>query len=54
MSETLTIVGSSLVGFSTVIGILIYNQRQNDTRIRDLCDRLARMEERIKGIMKHD
>jgi len=48
MSETLHIIGSSLVGFSTVIGILIYNQRQNDTRIRDLCERLARMEERIR------
>ena len=53
MSETLTVVGSSIVGFSTVISILIYNQRQNDNRIRDLCDRLARLEERIKGLMKN-
>jgi hypothetical protein len=52
--ENLEVIASSIVGFSTVISILIYNQRQNDTRIRDLCDRLARMEERIKGLMKHD
>ena len=52
MSETLTVIGSSIMGFSAVISILIYNQRQNDNRIRDLCDRLARLEERLQALME--
>ena len=53
MTETVTVIGSSIVGFTTVISILIYNQRQNDNRIRDLCDRLARLEERLQGLIKN-
>ena len=38
------IVGISLVGFSTMISVMIFNSRKNDTLIRNLCDRLARLE----------
>jgi hypothetical protein len=46
--ESLEVIASSFIGFTTVISILIYNQRQNDTRIRALCEKVARLEERIK------
>ena len=38
------IVGISLVGFSTMISVMVFNSRKNDTLIRNLCDRLARLE----------
>jgi hypothetical protein len=38
------IVGISLVGFSTMISVMVFNSRKNDTLIRNLCDRLAKLE----------
>jgi len=42
------ILGISLVGFSTMISIMIFNSRKNDNLIRNLCDRLARLEGQLQ------
>ena len=34
----------SLVGFSTMISIMVFNSRKNDSLIRDLCNRIAKLE----------
>jgi hypothetical protein len=34
----------SLVGFSTMISVMVFNSRKNDTLIRNLCDRIAKLE----------
>ena len=34
----------SLVGFSTMISVMVFNSRKNDTLIRDLCNRIAKLE----------
>jgi hypothetical protein len=36
--------GISLVGFSTMISVMIFNSRKNDTLIRNLCERIAKLE----------
>jgi len=42
------ILGISLVGFSTMISIMVFNSRKNDNLIRNLCDRLARLEGQLQ------
>jgi len=42
------ILGISLVGFSTMISVMIFNSRKNDSLIRNLCDRLARLEGQLQ------
>jgi hypothetical protein len=42
------IIGVSLVGFSTMLSVMIFNSRKNDTLIRNLCDRLARLEGQLQ------
>tara|TARA_R110002167_G_scaffold25087_3_gene87568 strand:- start:93 stop:257 length:165 start_codon:yes stop_codon:yes gene_type:complete len=42
------ILGISLVGFSTMISIMVFNSRKNDSLIRNLCDRLARLEGQLQ------
>tara|TARA_R110000787_G_scaffold283338_1_gene395987 strand:+ start:782 stop:934 length:153 start_codon:yes stop_codon:yes gene_type:complete len=34
----------SLVGFSTMISVMVFNSRKNDSLIRDLCNRIAKLE----------
>ena len=34
----------SLIGFSTMISIMIFNSRKNDNLIRNLCERIAKLE----------
>ena len=38
------ILGISLVGFSTMISVMVFNSRKNDTLIRNLCERIAKLE----------
>ena len=38
------IFGISIIGFTTMISIMVFNSRKNDTLIRDLCDRIAKLE----------
>ena len=38
------ILGISLVGFSTMLSVMIFNSRKNDTLIRNLCERIAKLE----------
>jgi len=38
----------SLVGFSTIISVMVFNSRKNDSLIRNLCDRLARLEGQLQ------
>tara|TARA_R110002051_G_scaffold93292_1_gene163120 strand:- start:722 stop:1012 length:291 start_codon:yes stop_codon:yes gene_type:complete len=42
------ILGISLVGFSTMIGISLFNSRKNDSLIRNLCDRIAKLEGQLE------
>ncbi len=42
------IFGISLVGFSTMISIMVFNQRRNDSLIRDLCQRISKLEGMIE------
>tara|TARA_R110000772_G_scaffold17555_3_gene48865 strand:- start:1199 stop:1363 length:165 start_codon:yes stop_codon:yes gene_type:complete len=42
------LMGVSLVGFSTMISVMIFNSRKNDSLIRNLCDRLARLEGQLQ------
>ena len=46
------ILGISLVGFSTMISVMVFNSRKNDSLIRDLCDRLARLEGTLQEHLK--
>lgn len=34
----------SLIGFSSMISIMIFNSRKNDSLIRNLCERIAKLE----------
>ena len=34
----------SLIGFSTMISMLIYNSKKNESILRDLCNRIAKLE----------
>ena len=42
------IMGISLVGFSTMLSVMIFNSRKNDTLIRNLCDRIAKLEGQLE------
>ncbi len=46
------ILGISLVGFSTMISVLIYNSRKNDTLIRNLCERISKLEGMLQERLK--
>ena len=46
------IMGISSVGFSTMIGISLFNSRKNDTLIRNLCERIARLEGMLESKLK--
>ena len=34
----------SLIGFSTMISMLVYNSKKNESILRDLCNRIAKLE----------
>ena len=38
------IMGVSIVGFSTMLSVMIFNSRKNDSLIRNLCERIAKLE----------
>tara|TARA_R110000824_G_scaffold135137_2_gene298183 strand:- start:592 stop:756 length:165 start_codon:yes stop_codon:yes gene_type:complete len=38
------ILAISLIGFSSMISVMVFNSRKNDSLIRNLCDRIARLE----------
>ena len=38
------IMGISIVGFSTMLSVMIFNSRKNDSLIRNLCERIAKIE----------
>ena len=38
------IMGISIVGFSTMLSVMIFNSRKNDSLIRNLCERIAKLE----------
>jgi len=42
------IMGISVIGFSTMLSVMIFNSRKNDNLIRNLCDRLARLEGQLQ------
>ena len=42
------IMGISLVGFSTMLSVMIFNSRKNDSLIRNLCDRIAKLEGQLE------
>ena len=42
------IMGISLVGFSTMLSLMIFNSRKNDSLIRNLCDRIAKLEGQLE------
>ena len=46
------ILGISLVGFSTMISIMIFNSRKNDNLIRNLCERIAKLEGMLEARLK--
>jgi len=46
------IMGISIIGFSTMIGISLFNSRKNDTLIRNLCERIAKLEGMLEARLK--
>ena len=38
------ILAISLIGFSSMISVMIFNSRKNDSLIRNLCERIAKLE----------
>ncbi len=38
------IMGVSIVGVSTMLSVMIFNARKNDSLIRNLCERIAKLE----------
>jgi|TARA_R110000822_G_scaffold106125_4_gene234133 hypothetical protein len=38
------IMAISLIGFSTMISMMVFNARKNDNLIRKLCERVAKLE----------
>ena len=34
----------SVIGFSTMISVMVFNSRKNDSLIRDLCNRISKLE----------
>jgi hypothetical protein len=46
------ILGISLVGFSTMLSVMVFNSRKNDTLIRNLCERIAKLEGMLESKLK--
>ena len=46
------IMGISLIGFSSMISIMVFNSRKNDTLIRNLCERIAKLEGMLQERLK--
>jgi hypothetical protein len=46
------ILGISLVGFSTMISVMVFNSRKNDSLIRNLCERIAKLEGMLEARLK--
>ena len=46
------ILGISLVGFSSMISIMVFNSRKNDSLIRNLCERIAKLEGMLEAKLK--
>ena len=46
------ILGISLVGFSSMISIMIFNSRKNYSLIRNLCERIAKLEGMLEAKLK--
>ena len=46
------ILGISLVGFSTMISVMVFNSRKNDNLIRDLCERIAKLEGMLEAKLR--
>jgi|TARA_R110000824_G_scaffold70686_1_gene181202 hypothetical protein len=42
------IMGISIIGFSTMLSVMIFNSRKNDSLIRNLCDRIAKLEGQLE------
>ena len=42
------IMGVSVIGFSTMLSVMIFNSRKNDNLIRYLCDRIAKLEGQLE------
>ena len=42
----------SLVGFSTMISVMVFNSRKNDSLIRNLCERIAKLEGMLEAKLK--
>ena len=40
--------GVSIIGFSTMLSVMIFNSRKNDSLIRNLCDRIAKLEGQLE------
>jgi hypothetical protein len=45
-------VGISVLGFSSMISMMIYNSKKNAELIRSLCERLSKLEGIIEGHLK--
>ena len=43
---------TSLIGFSTMLSVMIFNQRRNDSLIRNLCERIAKLEGMLQERLK--
>ena len=46
------IMAISLIGFSTMISMMVFNARKNDTLIRKLCERIAKLEGMLQERLK--
>ena len=46
------ILAISLIGFSSMISVMVFNSRKNDSLIRNLCDRIARLEGTLQEHLK--
>jgi hypothetical protein len=46
------IMAISLIGFSTMLSVMIFNQRRNDSLIRNLCERIAKLEGMLQERLK--
>jgi|TARA_R110002020_G_scaffold163219_1_gene349210 hypothetical protein len=46
------ILGISLVGFSTMLSVMVFNSRKNDTLIRNLCERISKLEGMLEERLK--
>jgi hypothetical protein len=42
------LMGVSVIGFSTMLSVMIFNSRKNDNLIRNLCDRIAKLEGQLE------